>query len=128
MNARVLYIEDNPINVDLVRKMLHKLAYEVLNAEDAITGLDMAHQEKPDLILMDVNLPGISGIEATQRLKADPMLAHIPVIGLTADDTITTRRRMQSVGCDGFLLKPFRIAELHKVVGQFLRTGSTQPL
>jgi len=120
MTVRILYIEDNPQNMRLVRKMLKLGGYEMLEAVDGLTGVAVAAREVPDLILMDINLPDIDGLEATARLKADPRLASIPVIALTANAMHGDRERFISAGCDGYLAKPVTKNELLNTVSHFL--------
>lgn len=103
---RILYIEDNEQNRRLVRKLLKFNGYEVLEAEDGLKGIAVAAREHPDLILMDINLPGIDGMEATSRLKSSPDLADIPIVALTAAAMRGDRERIMAAGCDGYLQKP----------------------
>jgi two-component system cell cycle response regulator DivK len=119
MSARVLYVEDNAQNMRLVRKILTAAGYTVLEAVDGLTGLAMAIAEKPDLILMDVNLPDISGLEATGKLKADATTKHIPVIALTANAMHGDRENCLAAGCDGYLAKPVMKAELLSTVASY---------
>lgn len=103
---RILYIEDNEQNRRLIRKLLKFNGYEVLEAEDGLKGIAVAAREHPDLILMDINLPGIDGMEATSRLKSSPDLADIPIVALTAAAMRGDRERIMAAGCDGYLQKP----------------------
>lgn len=119
MLGRILYIEDDHINMSLIEKMLKLMDYELIMAFDGLTGLQAAQREQPDLILMDINLPDISGIEATRRLKANPNLAHIPVVALTADTD--NYRACREAGCDGYLNKPVSRTSLLKTIHQFTR-------
>ncbi len=118
--GKILYIEDNEQNMRLVRKILVHAGYDVIEAEDGLTGLDAAAREVPDLILMDVNLPDIDGLEATARLKRTPHLARIPVIALTANAMVGDREKALEAGCDGYLPKPISRADLLNVVSQYL--------
>lgn len=102
----ILYVEDNEANVNLVRRMLHRSPYELLVATSGVDGLDAATHRLPDLILMDINLPDISGVEAISRLKASPRLRHIPVVAFTADPSLSGRQRCLDAGCDHYLNKP----------------------
>jgi two-component system cell cycle response regulator DivK len=120
MSAKILYVEDNPQNMRLVRKMLGAHGYSMIEAVDGLTGLRVATETTPDLILMDINLPDIDGMEATQRLKADLNLAHIPVIALTANAMPGDRERFLEAGCNGYLSKPISKSELIATVEQFL--------
>ena len=117
---RVLYVEDNFQNKRLVRKILNAKGFEVLEADDGLTGVEVASKEQPDLILMDISLPGIDGIEATQRLKAMNATHHIPVIALTANAMRGDRERFIAAGCDEYLPKPISTAELIDMVHRFV--------
>ncbi len=123
MAYRILYIEDNFQNKRLVRKMLQARGFEVLEADDGLTGVEVATRELPDLILMDISLPGIDGVEATQRLKARPDTGEIPIIALTANAMRGDRERFLAAGCDDYLSKPISTAELLDKVHRHLRDG-----
>jgi two-component system cell cycle response regulator DivK len=118
--AKILYVEDNFQNKRLVRKILMAKGYEVIEADDGQTGVDMAAQESPDLILMDISIPGIDGIEATHLIKTNPDTAHIPVIALTANAMRGDRERFLAAGCDGYLPKPISTSDLLRVVAEHL--------
>ncbi len=120
MPKRILYVEDNLHNKRLVRKILQSRGYEVLEAEDGHTGVEMAMSELPDLILMDINIPGLDGIEATRMIKAYQQTAHIPIIALTANAMRGDRERFISAGCDDYLPKPISTADLLALVKQYL--------
>lgn len=120
MSAQILCVEDNPQNMRLVRKILKHAGFEVLEAQDGMTGVALAEQEVPDLILMDINLPDIDGIEATTRIKAQPKLAHIPIVALTANAMYGDEERILAGGCDGYLSKPVSKSKLVEVVKQYL--------
>lgn len=120
MARRILYIEDNPQNMRLVRKMLSVGGYDMFEASDGESGLEMACETKPDLILMDINLPDIDGMEVTKRLKAMPEMSHIPIIALTANAMYGDRERFTGAGCDGYLAKPVTKNELLNTVAHFL--------
>jgi CheY-like chemotaxis protein len=105
--TKILYVEDNDDNVYLLQMWFDLLGeYELLVAEDGAAGIAMAASEKPAIILMDMNLPGIDGWEATRRLKADAGTADIPVIALTAHAMTGDREKALAVGCDDFDTKP----------------------
>lgn len=124
MSAKILYVEDNPQNMRLVKKILMSVGYEVLEAVDGLTGVAVAAREQPDLILMDINLPDINGLEATARLKASPQLSWIPVIALTANAMHGDREYCIAAGCDGYLAKPVMKNELLSTVAMFLSQAS----
>lgn len=119
--TRILYIEDNPQNMDLVCRILkHVGGYDVLGAVDGMSGIEEAESVKPDLILMDINLPDISGLEATIRIKAMPNLEHIPIVAFTADTNEADRTKYIDAGCDGYLPKPASAQKLLKMVQEFI--------
>ena len=120
MAHRILYVEDNFQNKRLVRKMLAARGYEVIEAEDGLTGVEMALHEQPDLILMDISLPGIDGVEATQRIKSFEGTQHIPVIALTANAMRGDRERFLAAGCDDYLSKPISMSELLEMLHKYL--------
>lgn len=122
MKARILCVEDNPQNMRLVRKILMTAGYDVLEAVDGKSGIEMTEREHPDLVLMDVNLPDIDGLEATSRLKAQPDLTHIPIIALTANAMHGDRERCLQAGCNGYVPKPITKNELLNTVAHFLVT------
>src|SRR5690242_18868967 len=121
MTAKILCVEDNPQNMRLTRKILCGAGYDVIEAMDGLTGVATAAREKPDLILMDVNLPDIDGLEATARLKADSTLSWIPIIALTANAMHGDRERFIAAGCDGYIPKPVTKQELLNTVAHFLQ-------
>lgn len=114
----VLYIEDNFHNRRIVRKILRSQGYTVLEAEDGITGLEMVKQEKPPLILLDINLPGMDGLEVLARIRENEELQETPVIALTASAMRGDRERFLAAGCDDYLSKPIRALDLIKKVGE----------
>lgn len=117
---RILYIEDNPLNMRLVRKNVRHMGYDLLEAVDAESGIQMVLDEKPDAILMDLHLPKMSGIDATRIIKQNPTINQIPIIALTADTLSDTRDACLQAGCDAYLTKPVRGAHLLRVLAQFL--------
>lgn len=124
MTGKILYIEDNPQNMRLVRKMLRVGGYDMLEATDGISGVNLAVSERPDLILMDINLPDIDGMEATARLKAMQEMAHIPIIALTANAMHGDRERFTDAGCDGYLAKPVTKNELLNMIAYFMERAN----
>jgi two-component system cell cycle response regulator DivK len=110
--ATVLVVEDNPLNLKLVRDVLGHAGYRVLAAGDAERGIAMARAERPDLVLMDVQLPGIDGVEALARLRADGATARIPVVAITALAMKDDRERFLAAGFDGYLEKPVSVPAL----------------
>ncbi len=121
--TRILYVEDNDDNVYMLKMRLELTdEFEVLVAEDGERGCDMAAQEKPDLILMDLELPGVDGWEATRRLKANPETCAIPVIALSAHALAGSREKALAAGCDEFDTKPVEferlLGKVRKLLGQ----------
>lgn len=120
MTKRILYVEDNAQNKRLVRKILVSRGYEVLEAEDGLAGVEITKHELSDLILMDINIPGMDGLEATGVIKATTETKHIPVIALTANAMRGDAERFLAAGCDGYLPKPINMTELLETVRGFL--------
>jgi len=118
--ARILIIEDNPANVKLASLLLLKAGHTALCADDAETGLTRARDEHPDLILMDLQLPGMDGLAATILLKQDPATAAIPVVALTAAAMKEDREKTKTAGCDAYIDKPLRYHELHALIDALL--------
>jgi two-component system, cell cycle response regulator DivK len=121
MAAKILVVEDNPLNLELVRDILVATGYEVVEAGDGETSLELARREKPALILMDIQLPGLDGLEATRRMRADPELAGVPILALTAHAMRGEEERAIAAGCDGFVTKPIRLKEFSALVAAHLR-------
>jgi two-component system cell cycle response regulator DivK len=109
--AKVLVVEDNPANMKLVTFLLQSAGHVVLSATDAEAGLTMARGEQPNLILMDIQLPGMDGLQATMLLKRDDATRAIPVIALTALAMKGDEERIRAAGCDGYIAKPMRYQE-----------------
>jgi two-component system cell cycle response regulator DivK len=118
--ARILIIEDNQANMKLVSLLLHNAGHTVLGASDAETGLTMARADQPDLILMDIQLPGMDGLAATALLKQDPATATIPIIALTAMAMKEDREKTKAAGCDAYIAKPLRYQELYVAIDALL--------
>ena len=106
--SKVLIIEDNPTNMTLAIFLLQSAGHDVLSATDAETGLTLARDEQPNLILMDIQLPGMDGLQATGLLKRDEATRAIPVIALTALAMKGDEERIRAAGCDGYIAKPMR--------------------
>jgi CheY-like chemotaxis protein len=110
--AKILLVEDNEMNRDMLGRRLEKRGYKLAIAADGPTGLTLAHSEKPDLILMDMSLPGIDGWEASRQLKADPATAGIPIIALTAHAMAEDREKALAAGCNEYETKPVELTSL----------------
>ena len=121
--AKVLIIEDNAANMKLATILLESAGHTVLSATDAEAGLTSARGEQPDLILMDIQLPGMDGLEAISILKHDDATRAIPVIALTALAMKGDEERIRAAGCDGYIAKPMRYPDfLATVAAQLART------
>ena len=116
---RILIVEDNELNLDLLVQLLED-EYELMTADNGAAGIEVAQQERPDLILMDMSLPVMDGWEATRRLKADGNVNHIPVIALTAHAMSSDEEKALAAGCDGYLSKPLDEDLLFDKLHQFL--------
>src|SRR5688572_29087022 len=103
---RILLVEDNEMNRDMLSRRLERKGYHVVLAVDGQSGVEMAHAQSPDLVLMDMSLPVLDGWEATRRLKAAPATQHIPIIALTAHAMAGDRDRAIEAGCDDYDTKP----------------------
>lgn len=123
MTKRVLYIEDRPDNRGLVRRVLMAEGIEVIEAANADDGISLAIQHLPDLILMDISMPGKDGLTATQELRANPNLDHIPIIALTANVMKGDRERTLEAGCDGYIPKPIDVDRFPTEVLNFIAKG-----
>ncbi len=110
--AKILIVEDNELNLDMLVRRLVRKGYEVVSAVDGEQGLLMATTEAPDLILMDMSLPGMDGWEATRQIKADPVTQTIPVIALTAHAMVGDREKALRAGCDDYDTKPVEFQRL----------------
>lgn len=122
---KILLVEDNEMNRDMLARRLTRNGFEVVFAVDGQQGVDMATSEKPDLILMDMSLPVMDGLEATRRIKADPASKAIPVVALTANALVEDRERAMAAGCDDFDTKPVELPRLlEKIKAQLQRTGA----
>ena len=120
---RLLYVEDNEMNRDMLSRRLQRRGFEVLIASDGEQGVAMAAAEKPDLILMDMSLPVLDGWQATRRLKGAPETKGIPVIGLTAHAMATDRDKCLAAGCDDYDTKPVELGRLLEKIERLLGTG-----
>ena len=109
--AKILVVEDNPTNMTLAVFLLESAGHTVLKATDAEAGLALARHEQPSLILMDMQLPGMDGLQATKLLKQDDATRAIPVIALTALAMKGDEERIRAAGCDGYIAKPMRYQE-----------------
>jgi two-component system cell cycle response regulator DivK len=122
--ARILIVEDNPANMKLACLLMQNAGHTTLSAVDAETGLTLARTGQPDLILMDIQLPGMDGLTATALLKGDPETAAIPVIALTAMAMKDDMEKTRVAGCDAYIAKPLRYKELLAAIDMLLVAGA----
>ena len=120
MGPKILIVEDNPQNMMVIIMTLRPYGYTLLEAVDGEEALKIANKEKPALILIDVQLPKMDGLEVTRRLRQMPAFSHIPIIALTAYAMKGDKERIIAAGCDTYLAKPFSIHELRRVVAEML--------
>ena len=119
-NELILIVEDNPKNLKLVRDTLQVKGYQTIEAETGEEGVRLAHERQPALVLMDIQLPGINGVEALKQLRADPVTSSTPVIAITASVMTQDRTRIMAAGFDGFQGKPISVRELLGTVREIL--------
>lgn len=120
MTKRILIIEDTEDNRQIIRDLMTSVGYELIEAVDGIEGVAAAEREKPDLILMDIQLPGIDGYEATRRIRAIPDMAKVPIIAVTSYALSGDEAKTREAGCDGYVAKPFSPRQLLAKVREFL--------
>jgi signal transduction histidine kinase len=118
---RILYVEDDAPSRMLVKQVLQFAGYKVFEAEDGMTGIRVAQEAKPDLILMDINMPGLDGHEAATKIKSLPGMSDLPIIAVTANVMEGDRERALTAGCDGYLAKPIDVDALPDQITEFLR-------
>ena len=117
---KVLIIEDNELNRKLITSLLHLKNYQVLEAEDAETGIEMARKYVPDLILMDIQLPGMDGLTATRVLKNDIDLKNIPIVAVTSYAMSGDEDKAIAAGCVGYITKPIETREFIKSISEYI--------
>lgn len=128
MNARILVIEDNPVNMELMTYMLKAFGHEPIQARDGTQGLDLARTSQPDLILCDIQIPGLDGYALAQRLKQDDALRWIPLIAVTAYAMVGDREKVLAAGFDGYVAKPIDPAELANTIATILAQAPPEAL
>jgi len=116
----IMVVEDNPINLRLIKTVLTKLGYNVMSAEDAETALATLKEYHPDLILMDLQLPGIDGLQLTKILKDNPKTSHIIILAMTAFAMKGDEEKALQGGCDGYISKPIDILSLPTILNGYL--------
>lgn len=119
--ARILYIEDNFDNRMLVTRVLMAEGFDIEGIEDPALGIEKALHDPPDLILMDINMPNISGLDATRQLREAPQLANTPIVALTANATKDILAQTLEAGCDGYITKPVDVDRLPAQILDYIR-------
>jgi len=125
-NAQVLVVEDNEKNMKLFRDVLAATGYRTLEATTGAEAVDLAIQHLPDLVLMDIQLPDIDGVEALTRLRADDRTASLPILALTAQAMDGDRERFTAAGFDGYLSKPVDLTDFVATVSRYCASGKSQ--
>jgi len=123
MSKRILMVEDTEDNRQIVRDLMASVGYDLIEAQDGAAGVAMAAAEKPDLILMDIQLPVMDGYQATRHIKADPATRHIPVVAVTSYALSGDEDKALAAGCDGYVAKPFSPRKILGLVRQILQDG-----
>ena len=124
MSAKtILHVEDNELNRKIIRDLLRRTSYQLIEAPDGEAAVAIAHEQHPDLILMDVQLPKISGIEATRRLRAEPATADIPIIAITSFALSGDEQRAKDAGASAYLAKPYSPFTLLEMIRKLLPEG-----
>ncbi len=120
VKEKILIVEDNPQNMRLLEMVLRAKNYTLLKATDGEEALDMALREQPDLIIMDIQLPKVNGLEVTRKLRNTPAFSHTPIIAITAYAMKGDKERVIESGCDAYLSKPINTRELPEMIGEML--------
>ncbi len=120
MKEKILIVEDNPESMRLFEMVLRARNYTLLKATDGEEVLDMAMSERPDLIIMDIQLPRVNGLEVTRKLRETPALSHTPIIAITAYAMKGDKERVIESGCDAYLSKPINTRELPEMIAEML--------
>ncbi|MGE3714486.1 MAG: response regulator [Alphaproteobacteria bacterium] len=120
MKKRILIVEDNDLNLKLFRDLLTAHGYETIETKEGMEAISLARSEKPDLILMDIQLPEISGLDVTLRLKSDAAVASIPIVAVTAFAMKDDEEKIMEAGCEAYISKPISIISFLNTVRRFL--------
>ena len=127
MSKTVLIVEDNELNMKLFHDLLEAHGYHAIGTRDGMQALDLARKHRPDLILMDIQLPEVSGLEVTKWLKEDPELQTTPVVAVTAFAMKGDEERIRQSGCEAYLSKPIPVAKFVETIRRFLGFGLSMP-
>ncbi len=120
MKKRILIVEDNDLNLKLFRDLLTAHGYETIETKEGLEAITLTKSESPDLILMDIQLPEVSGLEVTRRLKADSSISYIPIIAVTAFAMKDDEEKILAAGCEAYISKPISIVPFLNTVRRFL--------
>lgn len=120
MSKKVLIVEDNELNMKLFHDLLEAHGYETLQTREGLKALDIAREHRPDLILMDIQLPEVSGLDVTKWLKSDEELSAIPVVAVTAFAMKGDEERIREGGCEGYLAKPITVTSFIETIRKFI--------
>lgn len=120
MSKKVLIVEDNELNMKLFHDLLEAHGYETLQTREGLKAIDMAREHRPDLILMDIQLPEVSGLDVTKWLKSDEELSSIPVVAVTAFAMKGDEERIREGGCEGYLSKPITVTSFIETIRKFI--------
>ena len=120
MKEKILIVEDNPLNMRLLEMVLRAKSYTLFKATNGEEALDMAMREQPDLIIMDIQLPKVNGLEVTRKLRNNPVFSYTPIIAITAYAMKGDKERVIESGCDAYLSKPINTRELPEMVAEML--------
>ena len=124
MKKTALIVEDNALNLKLMRDLLEASGIETLQTKDGSRALEMVREHRPDIVLMDIQLPDVSGLDVTRKLKADPELSAIPIIAVTALALRGDEERVLEAGCDAYISKPISVTNFLREVRKFLGEDS----
>jgi two-component system, cell cycle response regulator DivK len=127
MNPTILVVDDNEVNLKLAREILITRGYEVIGARRGDQGVEMARLHRPDLVLLDMHLPDIDGLEVLRRLRSLPETQSLPIVAMTAQAMSGARERFLAAGCDGYIAKPLSVHPFLAEVQRHLTTDSRQP-
>ncbi|MEE2952077.1 two-component system, cell cycle response regulator DivK [Fulvimarina manganoxydans] len=123
MAKTVMIVEDNELNMKLFRDLIEAYGYETVQTRSGLNAVELAREHRPDLILMDIQLPEISGLEVTRKLKDDPELRRIPVIAVTAFAMKGDEERIREGGCEAYISKPISVPKFIETIKSFLKDG-----
>ena len=123
-NKMVLVVEDNPLNMKLIRSLLQLGDFDMIEAPDAESGIELAKKIKPDLILMDIQLPGMDGLSATQLIKNDPSLNKVPIVAITSYAMHGDEQKTKSAGCSGYIAKPIDTRSFLDIINEYMISAS----